>query len=214
MTGSGGVLRIAAPSAVSFRLEVLGLEAERASSWAESEARWSGWMRRANAGDGLAYQDLLREVGQAAEAYLRRHFGDGDFLEDCVQECLLAIHRARETWDPRRSFRPWLFTIVRHKAIDFLRRRGARARGEVDGSDAPGTAVAGRTSSSADDRIEVAALLSRLEPKYRDALVLTKLRGYSLSEAAAEIGVSTPAMKTRVHRAIAKAQRLLEVEET
>jgi RNA polymerase sigma-70 factor (ECF subfamily) len=171
-------------------------------------------MRLANAGDRLAYQDLLHEVGQAAEDYLRRHFGDGDFLEDCVQESLLAIHRARESWNPQRSLRPWLFTIIRHKAIDFLRRRGTRLRSEVGVSEERREAVSAQMGASAHARVEVAGLLSRLEPKYRDALVLTKLRGYSLSEAAAELGVSTPAMKTRVHRAIAKAQQLLGVEET
>jgi RNA polymerase sigma-70 factor (ECF subfamily) len=65
------------------------------------------------------------------ERYLRRHFGESDFVEDCVQECLLAIHRARATFDPARRFRPWMFAIVRHKAIDMLRRRGTRRRHET-----------------------------------------------------------------------------------
>ena len=72
---------------------------------AEDEARCSDWMFRANAGDADTYTRLLDEIADVMERYLRRHFGDSDFIEDCVQECLLAIHRAqaRTTPPPRPS---------------------------------------------------------------------------------------------------------------
>ena len=88
-------------------------------------------MCRANAGDQDAYERLLTEIGGVMEIYLRRRFGDADLVEECVQECLLSIHRARASYDPSRPFRSWMFTIVRHKAIDLLRRRGTRQQHET-----------------------------------------------------------------------------------
>ena len=46
-----------------------------------------------------------------------------DLLEDCVQESLAAVHKARDTYETARLFRPWLFAIVRYKTFDILRKR-------------------------------------------------------------------------------------------
>ena len=182
-------------------------EVERDSGSA-SEARWSDWMARGNAGDAKAYHQLLEDVSGAMEVYLRRRFGDADFVEDCVQESLLAIHRARESYDPRRSFRAWMFTIVRHKAIDLLRRRGTRERLERSGHPIEDTAAERLT-----DAVEAAQLLNALSPEYRDALVLTKLQGYTLGAAARRAGISTTAMKSRVHRALRQVRAVLQRDE-
>ncbi len=165
-------------------------------------------MSLAQGGDREAYEELMTEVATAIESYLRRRFagtGESDFFEECVQESLLAIHRARHTYDARRPFRPWLFTIVRHKAIDQLRRRPFQ-RSEA-WRDAPAPAV------DPGDRLDGAALLEGLDAKYREALVLTRLRGHTLEEAAVLAGVSVTAMKTRVHRAIRAVRRRLRAAE-
>ena len=175
------------------------------------EQRWSEWMARANRGDAQAYRDLMGEVAEAVEAFVRSQLGGSDFVEDCVQESLLAVHRARATYDPGRPFRPWLFTIVRHKTIDLLRRRGVRERERGTEPDQL-AAVADPASADPTAGLEAGALLGRLEPEQREALALTKLAGYSLAEAAERAGVSQSAMKTRVHRALRAARRILERE--
>jgi RNA polymerase sigma-70 factor (ECF subfamily) len=180
-----------------------------AEARAEEGARWSQGMCRANAGDAEAYGALLDEIGVVLEKYIRRRFGDTDFVEDCVQECLLAIHRARASYDPSRSFRSWMFTIVRHKVIDTLRRRATRGRHET--SQGRGDEVAAPENESG-AALEAADALRALTPEYREALLLTKLEGRSVSEAADQVGVSVTAMKSRVHRAIRQVRSVLELE--
>jgi len=174
----------------------------------EDEQRWADWMRRAHRGDGEAYGRLLEEIAVVMERYLRRRFGESDFVEDCVQESLLSIHRARESWDPRRSFRAWMFAIVRHKAIDLLRRRGTRERHEAPPQ--AGAAVASPADPEAS--LHAAELLRELPPEYGEALILTKLQGHTLAEAAEHAGVSMTAMKSRVHRGLKQLRALLERE--
>jgi RNA polymerase sigma-70 factor (ECF subfamily) len=167
-------------------------------------------MCRANAGDRDAYERLLAEIGGVMERYLRRRFGSSDLVEECVQECLLSIHRARASYDPSRSFRSWMFAILRHKAIDLLRRRGTRQRHETAaprGEEVAAPAVDPGTA------LEAAEALAAIRPEYRDALILTKLQGHSLAEAARLAGVSVTAMKSRVHRGIRDVRSLLEREE-
>ncbi len=165
-------------------------------------------MAGAQAGDREAYAKLMAEVADTIERFVRVRFGstrDPDFLEDCVQEALLTLHRVRHTWDPRLPFRPWLFAIVRHRVIDLLRRRAVR-RTEALPSEEPAH------EEEPGAGLDGARLLATLEPAYREAIVLTKLEGYSLAEAATRAGVSTGAMKTRVHRALRTLQKRLREE--
>lgn len=193
----------------------MGLETQEASGIAadegraEEEARWSAWMCRANAGDRDAYERLLAEVGDVMERYLWRRFGDSDLAEECVQECLLSIHRARASYDPSRPFRSWMFAIVRHKAIDLLRRRGTRQRHETATPRGEEFAAAAVDPGTA---LQAADALAAIRPEHREALILTKLQGYSLAEAASLAGVSVTAMKSRVHRGIREVRSLLERE--
>jgi RNA polymerase sigma-70 factor (ECF subfamily) len=185
--------------------------AERADpARSEEEARWSAWMVRANRGDADAYAKLLEEIGGVMEQYLRRRFGDSDFVEDCVQESLLAIHRARASYDAARRFRPWMFTILRHKVIDLLRHRSTRHQHEVPQGEGeePVALPADPTVP-----LRAAEALRGLAPEYRDALLLTKFEGHSLEEAARQAGVSLTAMKSRVHRGVQQVRRLLAQEE-
>ena len=92
------------------------------------ESRWSALMVSAQAGNSDDYRVLLEELGDVVHAFLASRFGHHDFIEDCVQEALMAIHLARHTYDPSRPFRPWMFAIVRHKTIDILRKQRSRAQ--------------------------------------------------------------------------------------
>lgn len=175
----------------------------------DDDARWSRFMAAAQRGDGRAYEQLLRELATVIEAYITSRFGVLSFTEDCVQECLLAIHSARHTYDPGRPFRPWLFTIVRNKTVDLLRRSYAGERAGVvpvdDRLPAEGRDLA--------ESVAVGEILAKLEPQHRNALTLTKVYGYTLAEAAKHSGITESAMKSRVSRALRAAEVLLSREE-
>jgi RNA polymerase sigma-70 factor (ECF subfamily) len=179
---------------------------------ADDELKWSEWMKRAQAGDEDSYRRLLQALGVAIESYLRNRFGPLDYLEDIVQESLLAIHQARHTYDADRPFRPWMFAIVRYKAIDMLRKRNVRQNVSAASTDDEQQGLMERQASddNAEGLLESVELFQRIKPPYRQALILTKVAGLSNREAAGRVGVSEAAMKVRVHRALNELRDLLK----
>ena len=169
-------------------------------------------MVSAQAGNEIDYRQLLNELSDVIYNFLYSRFGNHHFLEDCVQETLIAIHQARHTYDPQRLFRPWFFAIVRHKAIDTLRKQNTRQkmtsqyRGEQE--------ILSQTSQQSEAEREMIKerLLDSLSVEYREVLVLTKIIGFSVAETAERLGISRSLVKVRVHRAIHKLRRLMEAD--
>ena len=151
------------------------------------EKRWSRLMVNAQAGDEKDYQVLLTELTQVIHGFLRNRFGIGHFVEDCVQETLIAIHQARHTYDRRRPFRPWL--VPPPNATCVISPRRVR----------PGSGTRSR-------------LLNALPEPHREVLVLTKIIGFSVAETAERLGISQSLVKVRVHRAIRRLRHDMEAE--
>jgi RNA polymerase sigma-70 factor (ECF subfamily) len=81
----------------------------------QSDARRSALMAAAQKGDRVAYERLLRDCVLFIAGLARRRGVPPDHVDDVVQEALLTLHRARATYDPRRSFEAWLRIIVERR---------------------------------------------------------------------------------------------------
>lgn len=184
--------------------------------YSADEKRWSAWMVAAQEGDERQYRQLLDELSSVIHRYLISRLGYREFIEDCVQEILLAIHYARRTYQPGRPFRPWLFAIVRNKSIDMLRKRKSYEKMLLSQADpllAEGGGVASNSSHAVDASLTQGRLIDALAPSYREAIVLTKLIGFSNAEAAKQLSISEAAVKVRVHRGMAKLKSLMEADD-
>lgn len=177
------------------------------------EHRWSLLMASAQAGSASDYRQLLEELAQVIQNFLRSRFGDYNFIEDCVQEVLIAIHQARHTYDPRRPFRAWLFAIVRNKAIDFFRQQRTRSKAYDRYHREQEIFSLPVNPDVAHSEISAGRLLEALSAQHREVLVLTKIIGFSIAETAEKLGISESAVKVRVHRAVRKLQQSLDRDE-
>lgn len=160
------------------------------------------WMRRYQAGDASAFPPLYRAIADRVYGYLVRSTGDRAAADDLLQEVFLNIHRARATYRPGSPVLPWAFAIARHAAASRARSSGRRARREEAREDLP-DAPAPEPSRAADDpRLDdIQAAIDELPGPQREALLLLKVSGLSLKEAAAATGASVGAVKLRAHRA-------------
>jgi len=177
------------------------------------EHRWSLLMVSAQAGNESDYRQLLKELAEVISKFLWSRFGHHHFIEDCVQESLIGIHQARHTYDPKRPFRPWLFAIVRNKAIDFLRKNRTMVKAHEHFQREQEILSQPSSQSVSLCEITEGRLLESLSIQHREVLVLTKIIGFSIAETAERLGISESAVKVRVHRAVRKLQQQLERDE-
>lgn len=167
----------------------------------ETDARaqqWPALMARAQAGDKHAYNQLLKALVPAIRALVRKKISDDALVEDVIQETLLAVHRVRHTYDPRRPLLPWLAAIASARAIDALRQRGRRP--EVQDEAALAQQPAAEEAEIDGDRLT--ACLGALPTRQRHIVESVHLREQSLAQAAAESNLSLAAVKSLLHRAM------------
>jgi RNA polymerase sigma-70 factor (ECF subfamily) len=176
------------------------------------EQRWSELMASAQAGNEPDYRRLLTELTEVIYGFLCSRFGNHNFTEDCVQETLIAIHMARHTYDQSRQFRPWLFAIVRHKAIDTLRKHRSQQKMTTQYEQEQDILSQANYQNEAENEIMQGSLLASLPVEHREVLVLTKIIGLSVVEAAEKLAISESLVKVRVHRAIGKLKKMMETD--
>lgn len=172
---------------------------------ARLDAEWAAMMAAAQGGDRLAYERLLRACTPLVRRVVRHQGVQPDRVDDAVQEVLMTVHRARQTYDPTRSFSGWICAIARRRAIDALRRRGRQDRREVfapldyDAHPDPGT-EAGSTPGM--DRARIEDAVSQLPEGQREAIETLALQQLSLEEASRLTGRTKGALKVNMHRAL------------
>jgi RNA polymerase sigma-70 factor, ECF subfamily len=152
---------------------------------------------------GLAYTLAFRVLNDAGTA------------EDVVQEAFLSIWRRASTYrSDRGSLRTWVCSIVHHRALDRLRGRSGRARGDVALDHASGEATS--VSDTWDrvavelERQEVRAALVDLTVEQRETIELAYFGGYSQTEISDLMKVPLGTVKGRTRLALRKLRGILE----
>lgn len=162
-------------------------------------------------GDANAFRQLYARVAPRLLGYLVRMVRDRAAAEDLVQLTFLKVHRARSAYVRGADPVPWIFAIAHRTFLDDARSK-KRARVKVTDDGAPPD-VAAEPAPSDDGQSELTAAtlaaLQTLPPAQREAVVLTKLSGKSIVEAAEIAGTTPGAMKVRVHRGYEALRKVL-----
>jgi len=201
-------------------VELMAMEPE-AREAAEAMARYCR-------GDATAFHKLYGLLAARILAYLTGLLGDKAAAEDTLQLTFLKVHEARANYVLGANPIPWIYTIAHRTALDELRKR-KRSRVRV-GKDAelPAEPAAHITGVAADVHPDPAepsdgsgpaaaavalAALAKLPENQRQALILTKVHGRSIADAALITGSSPGAIKQRAHRAYVTLRQLLKRKE-
>jgi len=123
---------------------------------------------------------------------------DRALAEDVVQESMLRAWKAQDSLQDEKAAKPWLLTTVRRElARTFERKRLNTVHiDELIASEEPSLAA-----DEQKDLAEMREAIFKLPEDYREPLVMQVLLGYSAAEIACELGLSTPAVLTRLFRA-------------
>ncbi len=158
-------------------------------------------MRQSLAGDQRAYTQLLRQTAKLLRPYLSRHLSAANEVDDVLQEVLISIHKARETYDGLRPYKPWAFAIARYRLQDHLRSLYGDHLAQAVNIDEMENQLAEDVTEPALSYELISEAINKLPPKQAAILRLLHKDGYTSSEVARELGMSVSAVKVAAHRA-------------
>ena len=170
--------------------------------------RSAGLMRSAQAGDQVAYASLLVSLTAMTRQFARARLGAVPWIDDVVQETLLAVHRARHTYDPGRPFAPWFYAVASSRMIDVIRRERRVTSHELPG-DLPESVVGDIARGDEIDVEAIHAAVASLPPRQREVIEALKFEDQSVREVAGRLHMTESAVKVTAHRGYQALKRLL-----
>ncbi|MBT3376866.1 MAG: sigma-70 family RNA polymerase sigma factor [Lentisphaerae bacterium] len=146
--------------------------------------------------DEYALEALVERHAARATSVATGLLADPSGADDAVQEAFISLVRQRMSFDPKRSFAAWFYTILRNKCRDLNRKhlRTIRKHGRL--ADEP---IARGVTPHAQEAVR---LLQELPEAEREVLALKFIHGLSVNEIATHLGCSAEAAKKRAQRAL------------
>ena len=162
---------------------------------------------RAQAGDTDSLELLLAQAHPHVRRFARMLCSSREDAEDAAQEAMVLLFGSIGTLRSPAALAAWVFQIIRREC-QRLGRRVVRSRA------GGGEAVANRDVDLAAQHLRAQQLvdaITALPPNLRSVFIMRDVRGFSGAETASILDISTPAMKTRLHRARAQVRAALDI---
>ena len=165
-------------------------------------------------GEPSAMEGLVERYADRVYRLAVRITGSREDAEEVVQDALWTVGRKIETFKGESAFGSWLYRIAANAAYMKLRARRGKGREIALDDVLPALDSGGVHFEPMDDwspRVDDRALqgelrkvldsaIAELPSEYRTALVLHDVEGLSNPDIAEALGITLPAVKSRVHR--------------
>ena len=207
--------------ASAFLLELI--EGPRGAGATDAPSDDAALIARLRAGDGGAYEEIVRRFGGRLLATARRMLHNDDDAEDAVQEALLSAFRHIEQFAGQARLSTWLHRIVVNVVLMRMRSRKARPESSIEDllprfvEDGHWADRIGGDEESAETLLErresrrlVRRCIAQLPETYRTVLLLRDIEELDTDEAASVLGITPNATKIRLHRARQALRVLIE----
>jgi RNA polymerase sigma-70 factor (ECF subfamily) len=168
-----------------------------------------GWVSRAREGDTAAFEAIYNRYERRIYAFVYRLMGNAEDAYDLTQDTFVKAYMAlpRISGDADLNLSAWLHRIASNACMDVLRRRklirwlpwetfDTNPAMEPAADDDPVGEY-----NQLETTGEVQAVLGKLTPKHRMALVLKEYQGMSCDEIGEVMGASRSAVKSLLFRA-------------
>ena len=174
-------------------------------------------MERVLQRDSTALEVLYDRYGRPVYSLVLRISQQPASAEEIVQDVFLQLWRSAERFQISRGpLEPWLFTMARNRALDFLRLKREKQRRREDSADfdLPPSAVVRPDPEGAMDQArraeKVRALMSSLPEPQRRAIELAFFEGMTHSEISAAIGEPLGTVKSWIRSGLLRLRESLE----
>lgn len=138
--------------------------------------------------------------------YALHYVGAADAAEDIVQECFVSLWQH----EPRNP-RAFLYTAVRNRCIDHLR-RARLDMVDMEPHDLEGVIRDDEAQRRSEDEARLWEAIDRLPERCRQVFLMSKRDGMRYKEIAGELGISERTVEHQVAKAMQKLGHLLHPE--
>ena len=145
-----------------------------------------------------AAEDVFREHAPRVYHLALRMVGSEADAEDVAQEVLLRVVRELDTLRGGAALATWLSEVTANVALALRRKRAARRECRTAG---PPAVRPAEQAAGAELRGLIGAAVEGLPGLYREVYVLADLDGLANADIGRRLGLSLPAVKSRLHRA-------------
>ena len=167
-------------------------------------------------GDRQAFARIYQLSASRLLPVAYRIVGRRDAAEDVLQEAFLAIWRRAAQYSPERGHPlAWMSAVVRHRAIDYLRRNAKGPRNSVqwnEATEAEATPLFGPAGGDLPDHLNasVRGCLGRLKPEQQKAVCLAFYYGLTHEELALHLEMPLGTVKSWIRRSLLQLKDCLE----
>lgn len=173
---------------------------------------------RYNAGEEAAFREIINRYKNNLYAFLRQFLNRQDLVEDVFQETFIQLFTSRDSFDPSRPLRPWLFTIAANKAKDALRKQQRTAAIPIGTIAEPQEMsfedvlnVLSSDSTAPYDKLQedetavsVREIISNMPENLREILILAYFNKFSYKQMAQILSIPIGTVKSRLHTAVGR----------
>jgi RNA polymerase sigma-70 factor (ECF subfamily) len=161
------------------------------------------------AGNHGCFEELIMKYRGSATSFARKYVHDPFVAEDIVQESFAEIYVYRQRYKVGYSFKTYLFSIVKHKCIDFIRKKKAIPLDEIPESE--GNNLEDIVLAREKNHV-IREKMNELKKDYQVVLHLVDFEGFSYGETAKIMGKNLAQVKVLLFRARRKLKSLIESE--
>ena len=178
-------------------------------------------MMECRRGDMSAFELLVRRYQDALVNYIHHIINDYHRAEDLAQETFLRVFKSASRYEPKASFKSWLYTIATNLSKNEIRNRNRRNTYFIEDLVEEGETVYD-SGFMADTRYQpdilyekkerqqlIRKALNQLPENQRLALTLVTYQELSYEEIAEILKCSLGAVKSLIHRARQNMKKLL-----
>jgi RNA polymerase sigma factor (sigma-70 family) len=164
-----------------------------------AEVRWPDeqLVAAAQSGDSESIATLVSGAHPHVRRFAYSLCATPEDAEDAAQEALIVLYRKIGTLRASGALASWMFRIVRNECLRQLRSMSRRSEPVVEECVVSAEDAAMRHLEAE----RVAAAIAGLPDDQRRVLIMRDVQGYSGRMVADLLGLSTAAMKSRLHRA-------------
>jgi RNA polymerase sigma-70 factor (ECF subfamily) len=194
---------------------VSAVATQTVADWSDSEDTSVALIVQVSRGDESALAQLYDRTNSLVYGLALRIVRDPSAAEDIMLEVYLQVWRTAQSFDAARgTVSSWLVTLVRSRAIDWLRSRQARrANLSQPLDDAPilrdHRPNPEQVNQEADRARFVRKAMAGLAPGQRRAIELAYFSGLSQSEIASQTGLPLGTVKTRIRLGMIQLREVL-----